>query len=594
MDPALVLFAIQAGVRLGRKIHDVLIDGTVERALVLPVGNLFGAIAFADARDFFDRKENRSLVGPGGPYRDLDDDALVLAYRTILLIDSRLAEPGEKRSGAVEIVSRLHEFEQFKKGFGARPPLQRLLGTVVEIGIDYFVANPNALGRDSSASRLVASFVAGLDATDFAEGTREVIVADLFTATLRTLGDNLSLVDDDRRVQALVGGITKALLVDVGAIKSVAGQIRREELFRRIGSSILRGGVGALTENLDVFVPEEAKGRAWVQTALTTFFAGIRDQEDLFTNESLELAFKSTLRAVAENPKLFTRNQVLQELLSRTVGVLTDSVGSRIFSAETAGAIVIEALDVARENMETLLDPDRPEEQLLATSLSAMAQSLSQSLAGGGGIAELLSKAQLVELVKVVFGEVAKHPEQVLGGDASDPRKTVLAQVIASVASALGKDPTRFVTGAGFVELVRLALGAAVANSDKLIDLQSADPKTNLLQRVLVEVVRGILANGDARGLVSRDVFLEIVRRILPVASANAGVLLEDSSPRVKDTILIALSLAEGTLAGRINGRNLPALIAGLLTAVLWEELHLDEPLAVAKLAREILRSAAA
>lgn len=44
MDPGIVLFAIQAGVKLGRKIHDVLIDETAEGALLLPVGKVFGDV----------------------------------------------------------------------------------------------------------------------------------------------------------------------------------------------------------------------------------------------------------------------------------------------------------------------------------------------------------------------------------------------------------------------------------------------------------------------------------------------------------------------------------------------------------------------
>ena len=39
MDPALIIFAIEAGVRLGRELNEVLVDETHERALVLPLGD---------------------------------------------------------------------------------------------------------------------------------------------------------------------------------------------------------------------------------------------------------------------------------------------------------------------------------------------------------------------------------------------------------------------------------------------------------------------------------------------------------------------------------------------------------------------------
>ena len=65
IPPALVLFAIQAGVKLGQKTYEVLVDSTQAAPLVLPLGTLAGSIREADAVDFFDRKENQPLVAPG-------------------------------------------------------------------------------------------------------------------------------------------------------------------------------------------------------------------------------------------------------------------------------------------------------------------------------------------------------------------------------------------------------------------------------------------------------------------------------------------------------------------------------------------------
>ena len=62
MNAALAMFAIEAGVKLGRKIHDVLIDANIQRPLVLPVGDLFAddkilsvAHAYQSATDWHQR-----------------------------------------------------------------------------------------------------------------------------------------------------------------------------------------------------------------------------------------------------------------------------------------------------------------------------------------------------------------------------------------------------------------------------------------------------------------------------------------------------------------------------------------------------------
>jgi hypothetical protein len=131
MDPSLVMFAIDAGVRLGRKLHETLVDETAERPLILPAGNLIGSVVRNDALDYF--REHKELTAPGGSYRGLSDDERVAAYRTLMVIDQHLDLQESSFAEAREIVISLKKFEKFRDGFGANSPLQRILGTVVEI-----------------------------------------------------------------------------------------------------------------------------------------------------------------------------------------------------------------------------------------------------------------------------------------------------------------------------------------------------------------------------------------------------------------------------------------------------------------------------
>ena len=57
MNTSIMIFAIQAGVRLGRKLNDVLVDETRERALILPLGNLYGNVVENDV--FFIRHDSK-------------------------------------------------------------------------------------------------------------------------------------------------------------------------------------------------------------------------------------------------------------------------------------------------------------------------------------------------------------------------------------------------------------------------------------------------------------------------------------------------------------------------------------------------------
>src|SRR5689334_20339563 len=89
MDPSLILFAIEAGIKLGRKVNEVLVDETAQRPLLLPLGDLFGSITEADAMRFFN-SDGSHLIAAGGPLHSFKADHTKLAefYRAMLGMES--------------------------------------------------------------------------------------------------------------------------------------------------------------------------------------------------------------------------------------------------------------------------------------------------------------------------------------------------------------------------------------------------------------------------------------------------------------------------------------------------------------------------
>jgi hypothetical protein len=586
-----IMFAIEAGVRLAQKGNAILIDKTAERPLRLPLGDSPPDLNEIEAREFFDRDENAHLTKSGGPYFGYTRKQLAEAYQTIQATRAL----GGNRTPESVIAEEVGRVEQFNRGFGTKPALRRLLGTVVEIGIDYALANPAVLGKNANQRKIIESFVAGLNETDFAEGSSEGLITDLLTSALKTFSDNTALVDDDPRTQALLGGVTSALLADADSIKDGTKKWTREQLLRRIGSSMLRGGAGAFSQNPDLFLPGNGLPKALVKSTVQQMLAGIKGREDWFNNESLELLFQSSMKAVAENAGEFHGKEMVQVLIRDTATVLGGKRWTELFSEQTAAVILQQALSISSEHMETMLRaPDGSQKQFAAQALVAMAESLSKSLAGNGNVHGLFSKSQLLDLTKIVLGEVARNPKKLLDGADEDPKKTVLAQAIGSMARALGDDPRKFVSGAGFIQLSRIALNVAVQNADQLIDLEKATPATNLLYEAIHQVVAAIGETGDLRKLVTQETFIEISRRVLPVVSANVTRMLdEEDQELVKRVASTALELAASDdFKGRINGNNIAILIGELLTRTLWEELNLDEQTAVANAAREVLRAA--
>ena len=586
-----VIFAIQAGIKLGNKINRVLIDSTRERALVLPLGDLFANVPEIDAFNYFQVKKSE-LVSPGGPYYGFNDEDLVKAYRTILSIREEVGDIDGIGKTAEEIVINLHRFEQVKAGFGSRPAVQRILGVVVEIGIDYFVANPDRLEGDSDGKKILAAFIKELDEIEFSEATPKTLISDVMLASLRTLNQNATLIDDDERTTALIAGITQSLIEDYEKLTSPSARDQRGELIRRIATSVIKGGAGAFNENIDLFLRDDPKAKTLVSSTLSQVIAGLESKADLFSNESIELIYKSALTAVGEHPDLFTSDQLLQDLIGNTVRALSAGNPKTIFGPETVSAIVQGGIQAVAENVDVLIDSEDPQTELLANIVRSVAHGLSNTLASGGTVKDLLSKKQRIGMMRIVFNEVAKNPEHLLAGMDDDTRKSALAQVIGSVARALGEDPGKLVTGEGVLELLKTTLHTAVLNADKLLKLDSQSVGTNIVFKVLQQISTAVLEHSDPRQLVSRGVFLMIVEKALPVVSANLDGIVDGGDDQIKAVISKVLDLANDTLQNRVNGANLPDLTEEFLKRVLRGELNLEEEVATLNAATEILDAA--
>ena len=249
IDPSLVLFAIEAGVRLGRKINEVLVDETAQRPLLMPLGDLFGSVTEAEAMRFFS-VDQPDLIKPDGSCFAIRNDRakLIQVYRAMRGVEAQVMAPAsDPNARRKEIVGHLGALDQFDQKFQAGHPARRILGTVVEVGVDYFAAHPEAMGRDSTARKIVHAFVSGLQDTDFAEGTGRQILGDLLGSALHAVGDYAALIDDDRRLKVLLGAVTGAVAEDLRKAVQEEDEVARHQLFRRIGTSLLRGTASALT-----------------------------------------------------------------------------------------------------------------------------------------------------------------------------------------------------------------------------------------------------------------------------------------------------------------------------------------------------------
>lgn len=553
MNPALVLFGIDACLRLGRKIYDVTLDEIREAPLPLPIGPVIGLPSDQDAIDFFDaHEEYDALFTPAGPYTDGDRKRLHLQLGGIDTAGSTAAERAEALRGLLRI-------DQVAPGAGARPAAQRILGTLVEIGLDYIVTNPAASARDSTARRVITHFATGLADIDFAEAgdLADSVLRGALTSALAALGDETAGLTRDPRLSALLGGVTGALLEEIETPGASAGDTeRRRRLFERVTAGIVRGAAGAVAENPALFIASSKDSAVAVRSILTPLLAAATEHDDLFTSESMEELARGALLAASEQRALLTDSAPLQALIERSVAALTTGSAQRVFTRESIAPILEIALDTAAHSIPGLLDPQNPGRQPLAAALAAMAHGLS----AGHRLEQLLTTGQLTELAAGLLRLAARHPEKLIGGTAHPP----LAAILAALASALGNDAPQLTGGHELVALAETVAATALHSTDLLLAPGDVPPAAHPLRGLLREFAQAALDDADQRHLFDPVVFRETVELCLPVLTANLDPAL--SRPAIiGDTIRAALDLSTGPLRHRIHSGNLPLVLRGML-----------------------------
>jgi hypothetical protein len=637
MDPTLILFAISAGVKLGQKFYEVLVDANRERPLYLPLGDFAGNPELPDAVRFFQYSNTKKLTTKGGPYYLLDGQDLINAYHSVLAVSQQLGktisfDPGPKDTYSpsysvadevVDFIMSFHgfnqdllkqlpkkeqkidlkqlPFDQLKKGEGHAPPVLRLIGVLVDIGIDYFHANPQALGENSAARKVLEAFITGIKPIDFdqaEDGKLQTIAGTVMLAGLCAFGENTNLVSKDKRIQVLLGGVTGAIVKDFKDAPTIGAAFRRQEFFERVTSSLLRGVMAGFADNPTLFLTEDTgNAEKIIRDTITQVFKGLaqEDQEKLFTNESLEVIIKSAMVAVSEDAGIVTKQPILQQLIAGTVAALaTDKSGKEIFKNPegAVAAILKNGLDALGNNIGTLIDPDNPERLFLVEAIKALTAGLGTTLSSGK-LKDLMSTQQLVSLSQIVFNELAQHPQRLLGNGSTgpDPTMTALAQIVGSVGKALGENPEKLITGAGLLTLLQTAIRTTGQNVDKLLDLNTQDPATNLLYQVLQSLTDGFSQAQGPSVLFTREMFADTACRVIVTTSNNLGFVTggKDEIPGLI-TKLMTLTAGE-EIWNRLNSGNFPVVFEGLLRQVLLGKLNLDDAGAVMAAVVKILES---
>jgi hypothetical protein len=451
----LILFAIQAAVKLARAGRAIYVDETIRRKIDLPLPMTFDALP-ANALQyatFLQTGSERDQQRFNQDFRDAvvrnDDVALIRAYLACLARGEvpTLRLPSD---GVVGLAS-LATLPQWSAGTDLFPtPLQRIAGTLVEIGVDYFLHVPGAISDSSRQGKLVRALLGGLDDVAFSEARWDSIAIALFTTGLDTFKDHPELFmggqDHSSLVQIVTRGIATELHDKLAALQG-PGALSAEDRMKAFGLVLLRGaltGSGrAVLSNPQVLGIKDGAQQELVRAVggafLDVVFAPANPLDGLRGLASaggLDKLLHVALKAAAENPDLFRiSNRSLRAWLADLLKDLYTLYpeGQSLLDADLVANLAYIALDRGMADLSPLLLDKLPTQNrpLATVVLTGVLQTLVTPPSGGKPAVWRfdLSRADVEKVADGVLTAIAQHPDWLY----QDPGRRAMAATGASL-----------------------------------------------------------------------------------------------------------------------------------------------------------------
>jgi hypothetical protein len=494
---SLILFAIQSALKLGAAARQAYVDSTIGAALVLPLPNFATDFTVEQAVTQF-RTTPQASWPPGtvALMTKLDTSALTPDEQQRLVglaREAQLADPDTFKTiqplpdGTFltpAAVGALLQIRQWSSDDNPNPSaLQRVAGTLFQIGVDYFANVPGGLNLNSSQGKIVHALLTALDTVDFAtvdlhsKTALQDLPVRLLVATIDTIAAQPALVSGNAHTQLLVQTTAQALAGNardrIAALRQAgAPDMTKEENIigwaEVVYRSVLQGAGTAVAKDPTTFLgvrnPGDAALVSNISQALLGFVleghAGQTSPE--IGRAALDTVTQAALASVAQHPELLarTRNGGVQALLVETAKqlagyrtLLTPAIVPAVTqivltgtlknleliwphgSSDPADHLLLTAAAATLKVLATTAPGDHWQPSFTADDATAVVQTVADELvANPGWLVDRAGKLDpaLGDVLTAVFGTLRSRADQRLSPATA---KAILAQALKAVAA---------------------------------------------------------------------------------------------------------------------------------------------------------------
>jgi hypothetical protein len=440
-EAELILFGIQAALRINQQFRHAFADSTRSHAITLPLPNFPAALDRSSMENFYrfgDGKEfsvtnlrvqellnKLSTTGDLAPEEDQEFCRLFREHNAVILAGGPgLVGTGDNPAGVTDQdIHYLVTIRQWREGHDPNPTmLRRMAGTLVNIAVDYVVEMPGVISTNTARGKALLSFLEAFENIDFAEDGRAQILEGLFIGALETLRDCPDLLAENERTRMLLQVVAKGLYEESGALLAAPGQTITEKERIRAWAQMVFGSVVKSVGTTVFAEPEKFLGIPGAtegelvsgvgRALLTSLAAGDGlDLNALFTRESLDRVVKAGLLVVGNHPELVSDdNLFLKNLIGATATELAQS------TTPLGRAFLPEAVRIILENtagkLELLMPEgkDRPEKHLLVVAGRDVLEQLAAPPPPGATWKLRFGSADALRVLEAVVEEVVQNP----------------------------------------------------------------------------------------------------------------------------------------------------------------------------------------
>lgn len=566
IDSAIVVFAIQAAIRLARAGNQALTQYARDREVLLPS---VVVVPQTLADHVFSIVSTDPTLIPENMKAAFEDVAANRqnCKRENLELMAAFADDLEKENNGKEM--RLSEgkveknvgywmVQQWSKDTAPISPLARFAISLADIAVGYIALEPSLVHAGGRAEPLIQALAENIgkllpDETDpLAPGNQlgQQLASIFLESGLRAIAAQPGAVFGEAKLKILAAQVLPALADHLP--KDLAFLSNREAALAMLGP-VSQAAIGALAGNQQAFLGRKFADATALGTFTQLFLKQVADNgiNASLGKEGLTDFYHAALNLLAERPDLIVgqdtgkTDSFLRAMIADSARILDGYKGQ--FDEAALRGLTASALEVAGKNGLIFLRNDGNWSPVVSGCLDPILSAFRTSLQNNntGALKALLSGDSLTGFARIFLQQVAQTP-----GMVSKPGKVqTMAQ---AVADAMAQDKDLLLTQDGWLTLAGVA----------------ADKSGYALLSPLFGAVRDYMVNPDGTlksGIANRDFLIALLRVLLEQLSTHPGMLVNARQPelrRIVATIASGMTKDQNLLLTREDWLAIAAAVA--------------------------------